>query len=198
VAPLKSVSDNPAWDAHFRQGDREVMESVYRTTFAVVRRAAGKVLREPADCDSIVQQVFADLVASRKMREGYAGGDLSAWLCAIARHRALDFARRERRLTDLDAAGEPAASADPLEDFRQDLTRFALTLEPDRRLVLELRYLAGLTQVEAASRLGMPRSTLEDWERDIKRRLAVYLVGSVGQGRRALAPGRGDKTKVVA
>jgi RNA polymerase sigma factor (sigma-70 family) len=151
------------------------MESVYRTTFAVVRRAAGKILREPADCDSIVQQVFADLVASRKMREGYAGGDLGAWLCAIARHRALDFARRERRLTDLDAAGEPAASTDPLEDFRQELGRFAETLDPERRCVLELRYLAGLTQVEAAARLGMPRSTLEDWERAIKRQLAVHL-----------------------
>ena len=168
------------------------MESVYRTTFAVVRRAAGKVLREPADCDSIVQQVFADLVASRKMREAYAGGDLTAWLCAIAKHRALDFARRERRLTDLDAAGEPVASTDPMDDFRHELGRFAETLEPNRREVLELRYLAGLTQVEAAARLGMPRSTLEDWERDIKRRLAVYLLGSAGK-RRNVAAARGSK-----
>ena len=105
MAPLKSDQNNPQWDADFRQGDREVMESVYRSTFAAVRRATGKILREPADCDSIVQQVFTDLVESRKMREGYAGGDLAAWLCAIARHRALDFARRERRLTDLGRRG---------------------------------------------------------------------------------------------
>jgi RNA polymerase sigma factor (sigma-70 family) len=159
------------------------MESVYRSTFAVVRRAAGKILREPADCDSIVQQVFTDLCESRKMREGYAGGDLGAWLCAIARHRALDFARRERRLIELDAAGEPAAAVDPMDDFRRELGRFALTLAPDRREVLELRYLAGLTQVEAAARLGMPRSTLEDWEREIKRRLCVHMLGSAGARR---------------
>ena len=33
----------------------------------------------------------------------------------------------------------------------------------------------GMTQVEAAAELGMPRSTLEDWEREIKRRLEAYL-----------------------
>ena len=161
------------------------MESVYRSTFAVVRRAAGKILREPADCDSIVQQVFADLCESRKMREGYAGGDLGAWLCAIARHRALDFIRRERRLIELDAAGEPVSALDPMDDFRQELARFASTLEPARREVLQLRFLAGLTQVEAAARLGMPRSTLEDWEREIKRLLAAHLLGGAGKPRRA-------------
>ena len=165
------------------------MESVYRDTFEGVRRAAGRILREPADCDSIVQQVYADLVGSKKLRETYAGGDLGAWIGAIARHRALDFARRERRLTGLEAAGEPMAAADPLADFRHELARFAETLDPQRREVLELRFLAGLTQMEAAARLGMPRSTLEDWERQIKRRLEAYLLED--QGKRAdCAPGR--------
>lgn len=153
------------------------MESVYRDTFATVRRAAGRVLREPADCDSIVQQVYADLMGSRKLRESYGGGDIGAWLAAVARHRALDFARRERRLIDLGAVDEASSSVDPLDDFRSDLHRFAATLDADRRRVLELRFLAGLTQVEAATRLGMPRSTLEDWERQIKRRLEAFLVG---------------------
>ncbi len=153
------------------------MESVYRTTFAAVRRAAGRILREPADCDSIVQQVFTDLVGSRRLRETYGGGDLAAWLSSIARHRALDFARRERRLTDLESAGEPASAADQLSEFRHELTRFALTLEPSKRKVLELRYVDGLTQMEAAAQLGMPRSTLEDWEKQIKRRLEAHLLG---------------------
>lgn len=161
------------------------MEFVYRSTFEAVRRSAGRVLREPADRDGIVQQVYADLVGSRKLRATYAGGDLGAWLGAIARHRAIDFARRERRLTDLGAAGEPSVAADPLADLRQELTRFAATLEPDRRAVLELRFIAGHTQVEAAARLGMPRSTLEDWERQIKRRLEAYLAEDAGAARAA-------------
>ena len=63
-------------------------------------------------------------------------------------------------------ADEPAPAVDaPLSDFRQELERFARGLSDDRRRLLELRFVLGMTQVEAAAELGMPRSTLEDWER---------------------------------
>ena len=152
-----------------------MLEQVYRENFASVRKAAGRVLQEPADRDAIVQQVFVDLVSQRKLRAAYRGGDLGAWLGSIARHRALDFSRRERRLVEL-PRDEPAPDRDePLADFRQELERFARGLSDDRRRLLELRFVLGMTQVEAAAALGMPRSTHEDWERDIKRRLEAYL-----------------------
>lgn len=162
------------------------MEQVYRETFAAVRRAAGRVLREPADRDGVVQQTYTELVSSRRLRESYQGGDMAAWLAAIARHRSIDFARRERRLTDLSQVQEATAAADPLEDFRLDLNRFASRLDPERRRVLELRFVTGLTQVEAAARLGMARSTLEDWEHQIKRLLADHLLGAPPAERKAV------------
>jgi RNA polymerase sigma factor (sigma-70 family) len=174
-----------------------VIEEIYRSTFETVRRAAGRVLREPADRDGVVQQVYTELVGSRRMRESYAGGDLGAWLGSIARHRAIDFARRERRLVNLspaqlngeggDVSGRGAAEA--LDDFRRDLQAFAGRLDPQRRRVLELRFVAGLTQVEAAAQLGMPRSTLEDWERQIKKLLQAHLLGEdePAQPRKAIA-----------
>lgn len=160
----------------FLRGDRAVLEQIYRDSFDAVRRAAGRVLREPADRDGVVQQVFTEVVSSRSLRATFRGGDLSAWLSGIARHKAIDFARRERRLTDLSAVPEPSVSEGPLDDFKQELERFARRLPPDRRRVLELRFLAGMTQVEAASQLGMPRSTLEDWEKQIKRALEEHLL----------------------
>lgn len=167
------------------------MEAVYRETFETVRRAAGRVLREPADRDAIVHEVFTELVSSRRLRDSYRGGDLGSWLGAIARHRALDLARREQRLTDLSALDEAAVAAvatDPLEEFRSDLERFAARLEPQKRQLVELRFVAGMTQVEAAARLGMPRSTLEDWERQIKRLLHEHLLGApVAAKKEALA-----------
>jgi RNA polymerase sigma factor (sigma-70 family) len=171
------VPEPPSDDfsASFLRGDRDVLEQVYRDTFAAVRRATGRVLQEPGDRDAIVQQVFVDLVSLRKLRAAYRGGDLAAWLCSIARHRALDFARRERRLVELPAEEPAPVEDEPLADFRQELERFARGLSEDRRRLLHLRFVLGMTQVEAAAELGMPRSTLEDWERDIKRRLEAYL-----------------------
>jgi RNA polymerase sigma factor (sigma-70 family) len=159
-----------------------VLEQVYRDNFASVRRAAGRVLQEPADRDAIVQQVFVDLVSQRKLRAAYRGGDLGAWLGSIARHRALDFTRRERRLVELPPDEPTPDHNEPLADFRQELERFARGLSDDRRRLLELRFVLGMTQVEAAAELGMPRSTLEDWERDIKRRLEAYLASDEPAG----------------
>jgi RNA polymerase sigma factor (sigma-70 family) len=166
--------------ARFLRGDRDVLEQIYRESFEAVRRAAGRVLREPADRDGVVQQVFTEVVSSRTLRATFRGGDLSSWLSAIARHKAIDFARRERRLTDLSVIPEPSVTAGPLDDFRHELERFASRLPEDRRRVLQLRFVAGMTQVEAAAELGMPRSTLEDWERQIKRALEEYLLSGEG------------------
>jgi RNA polymerase sigma-70 factor, ECF subfamily len=171
-----------------------LIEEIYRATFETVRRAAGRVLREPSDRDGVVQQVYTELVGSRRMRESYGGGDLGAWLSSIARHRAIDYARRERRLVNLSLAklGEEGpearnrAAGEALDDFRRELQAFAGRLDPQRRRVLELRFVAGLTQVEAAAQMGMPRSTLEDWERQIKKLLQAHLLGDE-EPRKAIA-----------
>ena len=46
---------------------------------------------------------------------------------------------------------------------------------PQRRRLVELRYIAGMTQMEAAAAMGMSRSTLEDWEREVKESLHDFL-----------------------
>src|SRR6266852_3395106 len=113
------------------------MEQIYRETFREVRGAAGSVLREPADRDAVVHEVFLELLSSRELRESHRGGKLGAWLGAIARHRALDFVRREGRLTELSGSEEAATGSDPLDDFRRELARFADRLEPQRRRLME-------------------------------------------------------------
>jgi RNA polymerase sigma factor (sigma-70 family) len=154
-----------------------VIEEIYRATFEEVKRAAGTVLHEPADRDAVVHEVYLQLLSSRDLRESHRGGQMGSWLGAIARHQALDFARRESRLTDLSVIDEAAARTDPLEDLRRELVRFAARFEPDRQRLIHLRYVEGMTQMEAAAVLGKPRSTLEDWEHQFKRALHAHLAG---------------------
>jgi len=172
---LRWLEDGPNWQARFLRGDTEVLEQIYRQTFHEVRGAAGSVLREAADRDDVVHEVYLELVSSRPLRESHRGGKLGAWLGAIARHRALDFARRQGRLMNVSTAENVALATDPLGDFRRELARFAARLPPQRRRLIELRYTAGMTQVEAAAAMGMSRSTLEDWERELKQSLHAFL-----------------------
>jgi RNA polymerase sigma factor (sigma-70 family) len=168
---------DPDWRERFLRGDKDVIEDIYRTTFEEVRRAAGSVLREPADRDAVVHEVFLELISSRDLRESYRGGQMGSWLGAIARHQSLDFARRESRLTDLSAIDEATDRGDPLQDLRRELARFAADLDPERQRLIQLRYIEGMTQMEAAAVLGKPRSTLEDWEHQFKRALRAHLAG---------------------
>jgi RNA polymerase sigma factor (sigma-70 family) len=154
-----------------------VIEEIYRTTFDDVKRAAGTVLHEPADRDAVVHEVYVQLLESRALRESHRGGQMGAWLGAIARHQALDFARRESRLVDLSAIDQASTSVDPLDDLRREIVRFASRLDPEKQQLIRLRYVEGMTQMEAAAVLGKPRSTLEDWEHQFKRALAAHVAG---------------------
>ncbi len=154
-----------------------MIEEIYRATFEDVKRAAGTVLHEPSDRDAVVQEVYVQLLESRALRESHRGGVMSAWLGAIARHQALDFARRESRLVDLSAIDQATSKVDPLDDLRREIVRFASKLDPEKQQLIRLRYVEGMTQMEAAAVLGKPRSTLEDWEHQFKRALAAHVAG---------------------
>jgi RNA polymerase sigma factor (sigma-70 family) len=179
---------DPAWRERFLRGEKDVIEEIYRATFEEVRRAAGTVLHEPADRDAVVHEVYLQLLSSRELRESHRGGQMGSWLGAIARHQALDFARRESRLTDLSVIDEASAKTDPLEDLRRELVRFAMRLDPERQRLIHLRYVEGMTQMEAAAVLGKPRSTLEDWEHQFKRALQMHLHGKANDnGKKVLS-----------
>ncbi len=176
---------HPEWWERFRIGDRQVLADIYQQQFFRVRKAVAQVLREPADQDNVVHQMFADLVESAKLRCAYAGGDMGAWLVAIARHKAIDFARRQSRLVAYNEHEDTSATDSdhaPLRDFRADLDRFAQTQPLERQRLLQLRFIAGLTQVEASDALCVPRSTLEAWEHQLKTELRRFLLDDPANG----------------
>ena len=183
------AAEDPAryrWLEQFRRGDRGLLSEIYQTHFERIRKAVARVLFEAADRDNVVQQLFADLVESAKLRQDYGGGDLGAWLCAIARHKAIDFGRRQSRLQAIDGNEfVHDEGQESLREFRADLERFADTLPLERQRMLQLRFIEGLTQVEASLRMHVPRTTLEDWERQMKVDLRLFLLGGGSQSRKA-------------
>ncbi len=94
-----------------------------------------------------------------------------AWLVAIAANEARHAARRERRTTIVDISEEVDrhGSSDPADLISVvDLERALHELGPDDRVLLALRYLAGLDSNEIAVQLGLSAS-------GVRRRLARLL-----------------------
>jgi RNA polymerase sigma-70 factor, ECF subfamily len=123
--------------------------------------------------------VFARLIASEELRRSFRGGSLAAWLATVARNHAIDLRRRIAREVSASIAEE---GAEP--DTWEQATEAHLLVEQFRQKhlpaewvgVFELRFLAQLPQREAASHLGIRRTTLAYREMRIRRLLRRFLL----------------------
>jgi len=182
-AEVEAPEAGPSWLERFHAGDRGVLDDVYRRHLDAVHRSAAGVLGG-ADLETVVHEVFFKVMSNQDLRRTFHGGDLAAWLVVVARHHAIDYARRRGReepagLVVADAADPPsqdgfASRADAalvIQKFCCDM------LPPKWRPVFEARFLHHLSQTEAAASLRMNRTTLVYQELRIRRLLRSFLLG---------------------
>ncbi|HEY7828348.1 MAG TPA: sigma-70 family RNA polymerase sigma factor, partial [Candidatus Limnocylindrales bacterium] len=116
-------------------------------------------VREPADAEDLLQQVFTRVVHSLP-RYRNRGLPFAAWLFRIARNVAVDFARDRRRTETIEsAAGAFDGALDPAVQFElaadQERVRGALQhLTPDQRDVVIYRFFADLSSAEIGLVMG--------------------------------------------
>jgi RNA polymerase sigma factor (sigma-70 family) len=149
---------------------------LYREHRQTLLQAARRLLG-PAEAESVLQEVFVELLRNPALRARFSGGSMAAWLGEITRRKALEHLRRHGREIPGEAAVEGHASAEGRLQARNLIERFLArhVPEPQRRFFL-LRFLERKTQVEAAAALGLPRSTLEGWEHRLGEALRRFIV----------------------
>jgi RNA polymerase sigma-70 factor (ECF subfamily) len=167
------------WLGRFHDGDRVVLEEVYRQHFSTVQRAVGPVLGA-ADRETVIHEIFFRLLTQPALRSSFRDGDLGAWLTVISRNHAIDFARRSQREVPVGMglerptageSGEAGAHARVLvEKFRRDI------LPPKWSGVFETRFVRQLSQPEAAASLGISRTTLAYQEARVRLLLRRFLL----------------------
>jgi RNA polymerase sigma-70 factor, ECF subfamily len=181
IAPSETYSA-PAGGLHdlmerYVDGDDRAFAALHRRLEPRVRSRLGRMLRDEALVEDLVQQTF---MRAHQARTRYAAGTSQAdkavegWYLAIARNVALDHLRhtyrRERRHSVLASRGEvegmgvpemtpdPEASwiTDELADERARSVRSAIDQLPkSQRDVVTLHKLRGLGMSEIADRLGV-------------------------------------------
>jgi len=129
-------------------GSRAAFAGLYERFHRVVHAVV--LARVPArDAGDVVQDVFADAWARLGgLREPAA---FPGWLLTMARHRAIDHARRQR---PTDEAGDLAVDPPPRAEAAAAL-RAIRALPETYRETLIMRLVEGLTGPEIAERTGM-------------------------------------------
>ncbi|MFM7151715.1 MAG: RNA polymerase sigma factor [Gemmataceae bacterium] len=155
----KTCSDRALLEMYHQGGADEAMEELVRRHHKVVLASSNQILGDWHDAEDVSQMVFVTLAQKPVVLHG----SLAAWLHTVARHSALMFLRaRKRRQKNEQGAARPDLipsdenCLDSLEEVALALRRMPSMLSQ----AVRLRYLEGLSQVEAAEVAGCPRGTL--------------------------------------
>jgi RNA polymerase sigma factor (sigma-70 family) len=159
----------------FHAGGEAVIREIYVEHGAALLRETCRYAG-PAEAESVVHDVFVELLRNPALRAQFVGGALAAWLRQIARLKAFEHLRRVRRRPPPEP-GPQAHHGEGTLEARNVLTRFLAVEVPEaQKQFFGMRFLAGQTQVEIAAELGIPRSTLEGWEHRLTEKLRAFVV----------------------
>lgn len=172
---LRLVSGDAEVEA-FWAGQLPRLERIYREHRRALERVAARYVGA-AEAESVLQDVFVEIIRSPEMRRRFTGGSLQAWLAEITRRKSFEHLRRTHRPVPAEAAPLPPAAEEPGLLARDIVARFVAAHVPsEQHRFFVLRFLERRTQVEVAGELGIPRSTLEGWEHRLAARLRRFVM----------------------
>ena len=156
--------------ARVAQRDREAFNALYRATSAKLYGVVLRILVRRDLADEVLQEAFVKIWERAGDFDPTRASPIT-WMVTIARNRALDEVRKKGHLRIDDEPGALEV-ADPLplasdtieqNDDRRRLGNCLDKLEPERRDIVKLAYLDGLSREELAARFGHPVPTIKTW-----------------------------------
>ena len=148
-------------------GDSAAMQQIVEDYAGLVHSLARRMRVRSADVEDAVQEIFIE-IWRHAGRFDESKGSAKLFIATIARRRLIDRIRREIRQPQ-------SASTDVLEDARwagpgtegethaeaEQVARVVARLRPDRRRVLSMGLLQGMTHSEISRATGMPLGTVK-------------------------------------
>ncbi len=164
--------------------DGPAFRRLYDLHGALLYGVALRITRDPARASDAVHDALLQVWRNAARFDPSLGAG-KAWLVSLVRYRALDtMARTRREVQPADDAPEPIDPDKlPLERLQDDEAGQALhrclgEVEPERRALVLLAFVEGLTHAEVAARLRQPLGTVKS---SIRRAL-IILRGCLERG----------------
>lgn len=153
--------------------DAAALSAMYQLLSGAVYAQLLRLTRQAPLAEELLEDVFWQ-VWRQAPRFDESRGPVRAWVMVMARSRALDALRRQRRnpvvamdelpaRAELDAAMVAGDPQDLLADAQAGSALHAALagLDPLRRQLVSLTYFRGLTQQEVADHTGLPLGTVK-------------------------------------
>lgn len=149
-------------------GDPGAVQEVLSRYTALVWSLASSLSRDPHEVEDVVQDIFVDVWRSAVRYDSSVASE-ATFIATIARRRVIDRRRRAGRRVDPEpledvvapGADDPALRQVDIEDEAAQAKEVLAELTGDRRKVLELSVVTGLTHREIAADTGIPLGTVK-------------------------------------
>jgi RNA polymerase sigma-70 factor (ECF subfamily) len=182
-----------------RRGDPEAFGQLFDAYAGPIYRFIASRVNRPTDAEDLTQLVFVKALEALPRYES-RGIPFGGWLFRLARNAIIDEARTRKDNVSLIAAmiretDDPGPEASAA--LREDLERVAVALRElteDQREVIELRFFAGLSVLEAAVAMGRQEGTI----RGLQFRAIASLRRSLGIEVAPAAPSLAPAGGIVA
>jgi RNA polymerase sigma-70 factor (ECF subfamily) len=180
--PSRDAPDPDLADVRAAQRDRAAFGALYRRYVDRVYGYCFYLLGDHHDAEDVTERTF---VAALAAIDGFRdeGATFRAWLFRIAHNQLVNALRsRDRqRAASLEVVAEPRAHADPagllgLAEEARGLRRALDQLPDDRRQVVVLRFVDGLSAREIGAVLGRSEGAVRVLQHRALRQLAEMLV----------------------
>jgi RNA polymerase sigma-70 factor (ECF subfamily) len=162
-------------------GDEPAFARLVAEHHAAMARVAYVVTGDAELTKDSVQAAWS--IAWRRLGTVRDPDQVRAWLVAIAANEARQMTRRQRRVTivDISEALERSGGGDPADGIGVlDLERVLRAIGPDDRMLLALRFVAGLDSPEIATHLRLSSSGVRSRLARLIARLRAELAPTQG------------------
>jgi RNA polymerase sigma-70 factor, ECF subfamily len=175
---IRSHSSSPACVEHLNDllrrvshQDQRALAELYGLTKVKLRKTAVAICGPSPEVDDILQETYMKIWRNAGSFDPRRASPIT-WMCTILRNTALDAVRLKKLpLADIEEAlfvpDCPACDDDDFDyDFARPVAFEALSRLPEnRRILIELAYVAGESRAALSRRFDVPVGTVKTWLR---------------------------------
>ncbi|CAE7759174.1 sigK [Symbiodinium sp. CCMP2592] len=165
---MTALTDQPALLERIAQGDQECMRRLIDQYTGLVWSLVRRKVSNKADAEDLVQDIFAEIWKSAKRYKPEMGSE-ATFVSVITRRRVIDYIRKVTRrdpevqfdgAVEYSAADTPQSNETSSEEIASamDIMR---SMSPQRRQVLELSVIHGLSHSQIVESTSMPLGTVK-------------------------------------
>jgi RNA polymerase sigma-70 factor (ECF subfamily) len=150
-------------------GNTDALSSLYDESSHLVYGIALRVLGNQADAEEVTTDVYSQVWRSAaNFQEGR--GSASGWLVMLARSRAIDRIRSQKRrkkedpissAINVESRDESPEQTSSRAQERERIAAAMQSLSPEQRELIVLAFYSGFTQSELAEKLRQPLGTVK-------------------------------------